>query len=236
MTTGPNAPLVLDLFCGGGGAADGYARAGFRVVGVDHDPQPSYPYEFIRADALAFLARFEPDRRGFALVHASPPCQGYSLAVSSWNSPFVPHAGSAEPRLIEPVRVALQRLGVPYVIENVRDARSYLQDPIMLCSTMFALPIPRHRWFETSFAISPPIHPGTCRGVAKRYAEANGIEYRDMSVTGKGRHAGTSARWASFLGMDRVMRQRDYSEAIPPAYTAFIGGLFRLNHEPKEIA
>lgn len=219
---------VLDLFCGAGGASDGYHQAGFEVVGVDIKPQPHYPYEFILADALWFLDQLYewPNLINFDVIHASPPCQGYSKSVTSKDSKWVNTRGRNEPRLIKPLREKFLKLNIPYVIENVTGAHESLISPSLLCGTMFELPIARHRLFETSFAVNQPKHP-RCRGVAKIYAEINKIEYRDMSITGKGRHTGTSERWSQILGINRMMRQRDYSEAIPPAYTKYIGEQFR---------
>jgi DNA (cytosine-5)-methyltransferase 1 len=218
-------PRLLDLFSGGGGAADGYSSAGWKATGVDIDPQPHYPYTFIQVDALAMLSGFFADMIGesFDAIHASPPCQPYSKGVTSRSSKWNDTRGKDEPALIEPLRQLLQETGKPYVIENVVGAP--LRHPILLCGSMFGLHIPRHRLFEVYPRIPDylvPRHPD-CRGIAKRYAAERGWEYRDMSVTGKGRHAGTSERWAELLGMDRVMRQHDYKEAIPPAYTEWIG-------------
>lgn len=188
---------ALDLFCCGGGASRGLALAGFEVTGVDIEPQPNYPFNFIQGDALTV------DLSGYDLVWASPPCQGYSKHVSSQSSKWTPTKGRDEPKLISLVRKRLQSCGVPYVIENVRGAKDHMINPIQLCGTMFGLPISRHRWFESSWVITPPPHI-KCRGVAKRFAEENGWEYRDMSVTGKGRRIGTSSRWKKFLGL-RIM-------------------------------
>ena len=110
---------LLDLFCGAGGAAVGYHRAGFDVVGVDIEPQPRYPFEFHQADAMTFPLD------GFDVIHASPPCQAYT---------DLRRARAASTALIEPVRER-SRFGVPYVIENVEGAP--LLDPIVLCGTMF---------------------------------------------------------------------------------------------------
>ena len=216
-------PRLLDLFCGACGAAMGYHRAGFDVVGVDINPQPHYPFEFIQMDVFQFVPWFT---YGFDAIHASPPCQGYSPHVSSRSSEYAGTAGKDEPRLIGPLRELLQATGLPYVIENVVGAKDELHCPALLCGTMFGLPISRHRLFETHPRISGfavPHHPA-CSGVAKRYAEERGWDPRDMTVTGKGRRAGTKERWAEIMGWpDYQGTQHGLREAIPPAYTEWIG-------------
>jgi DNA (cytosine-5)-methyltransferase 1 len=215
------------LFCCAGGAARGYAAAGYQVVGVDIEPQPTYPYEFIRADALAFLAQRGQD---FDAVHASPPCQGYSHGVRSTNSQYTDTKGSFEPRLIGDCRALLQRLRVPWVIENVAGARAFMNVHLILCGSMFGLHIARHRLFESNVWLQQPQHP-KCSGRGKRYAARMGWDYRDMTVTGKGRNAGTSQRWKHLLGLSPAvnMTQHQLAEAIPPAYTRYIGAHLLLH-------
>ena len=107
---------LLDLYCGAGGAALGYHRAGFdEIVGVDIATQPRYPFEFVQADALEFLADHGHE---FAAIHASPPCQGYSIMH---NLPWL--RGREYPLLILPTIEMLEVLGKPYVVENVMGAR-----------------------------------------------------------------------------------------------------------------
>lgn len=227
-------PKLLDLFCGAGGAAMGYHRAGFEVVGVDVKPQPRYPFEFIQGDAIETLGVLvaggfiqSVDHRyslaDFDAFHASPPCQAYSTAVTSDGSKWAGTKGKSEPALIGTVRNLLHSAwpSKPWVMENVMGSRKELHGSLLLCGTMFGLPIPRHRIFEMRDLAMSPYHP-KCTGVAKRYAEERGWDPRDMTVTGKGRRAGTSQRWAEIMGID-WMTQHEMREAIPPAYTEYLG-------------
>lgn len=210
-------PRLLDLFCGAGGAAMGYHRAGFEVVGVDIKPQPHYPFEFHQADALTYPLD------GFDAIHASPPCQGYSKHVSSRSSFHAGTAGKDEPRLILALRERLRPLGVPYVIENVMGAASEMVWPAFVCGTALGLPIHRHRLFEVGGAFHPST-PCDRSVVSRSYAEERGWDVRDMTVTGKGRNAGTKERWAEVMGWPEYTgTQHGLREAIPPAYTEWIG-------------
>lgn len=202
---------LLDLFCGAGGAGMGYHQAGFEVVGVDINPQPRYPFEFHQADALQFLSEFGKD---FDVIHASPPCQEYSVTKA------LPNVGEY-PKLIEPIRELLMKTGKPYVIENVPGAP--LINPLELCGTMFGLQLIRHRLFEVNPVIwfAPRAHK--CR---KLYTAS----HRGYSSFANGAQAITCVGnnydpkdGAIAMGIDWMIRS-EMSEAIPPAYTKFIGG------------
>ena len=213
-------PRLLDLFCGAGGAALGYHRAGFDIVGVDQAPQPRFPYAFVQADAMELSREY---LASFDVIHASPPCQAYSdLAARNGNA-------DDWPQLIEPVRDMLAATGRPYVIENVEGAP--LRDYIVLCGTMFpGLRVLRHRLFEANFAILVPPHPRRhplCHTTDKRkrhYGKTD--EWRDfVTVTGGGNCSVAAARDA--MGID-WMTKVEINEAIPPAYTEHIGHYARL--------
>jgi DNA (cytosine-5)-methyltransferase 1 len=234
-------PLLLDLFCGAGGASLGYHRAGFDVIGVDLSPMPRYPFGFIRADALNILdtlilggriqdAAFDQaapalayygwaGRRDIAAVHASPPCQEYSETRSLHRKEY--------PMLIEPLRERLTDLGVPYVIENVAGAKAHMIGPVRLCGTMFGLgsggyELRRHRLFECSFDVPAPggcAHEKPVVSVfGKRVHDrrrVNGHPYRGTYLDNQvGREA---------LGID-WMTLGELCESIPPAYTEYVGG------------
>lgn len=207
---------ILDLFCGQGGAAAGYADAGFEVFGVDIEDQPRYPYAFEQGDALAVLD--EMVQRGgdlalygrFDAVHASPPCQLYSNAQRIQDR--------EHPDLIAPVRDLLQRIGLPYVIENVEGAP--LVDPVTLCGAMFGLKRTyRDRLFETGngFTLAQPEHPEHAAPMRKM-----GRRPRDGEII----HA-----VGNFSGVQLVredwgvpwMNRDGIREAIPPAYTRYVG-------------
>ena len=194
-------PRLLDLFCGAGGAAMGYHRAGFEVVGVDINPQPHYPFEFHRTDAMTFPLD------GFDAIHASPPCQAYTKARKL--------QGNTHPDLVGPTRELLEKTGVPWVIENVAGAP--LKDPVTLCGTMFGLKTYRHRLFETNWELTPPAHP---EHVAKQTKMGRPpVDGEFMQVVGH--YSGAQAAREA-MGID-WMNQREMAEAIPPAYTEFIG-------------
>ena len=206
-------PRLLDLFCGAGGAAMGYAHAGFEVVGVDIEPQKHYPFEFHQADALTYPLN------GFDVIHASPPCQGYSAskglartALKTWQP------------LLGPMRERLEAAGQPWVMENVAAARAAMRWPLRLCGTQFGLRVYRHRLFETSM---PLFSPGQCRH--PRYLEVDylciyGNQARRRQVGNRGNRyqRATVAEARLAMGID-WMTQAELSQSIPPAYTEWIG-------------
>lgn len=221
-------PRLLDLFCKAGGGAMGYSRAGFEVVGVDIEPQPRYPFEFHQADAFEYLAEHWKE---FDVIHASPPCQEYSKSrhLRAVSATRFGRAIAHKEKLIEETRGALVATGKLYVIENV--PHSPMPGAIILCASMFGLPMIRHRWFESSvmlFVPGPCNHPagfysavgGSIRGhgiydSGKTYTGADGRAKRRDSKPGKA--AGIKA-----MGID-WMTVPEMCQAIPPAYTEFIG-------------
>lgn len=201
-------PWLLDLYCGAGGAATGYHRAGFKVLGVDNKPQPNYPFLFVQDDAIAFLRR---NGKHFAAVHASPPCQRYSRATRQAKG-----ARENHPDLIEPTRQALRESGCLYVIENVEFAP--LLDPIRLCGGMFpGLRTYRHRLFESNATLVAPTHQ---KHVVKSPRSNVYIEGMFMTIYG---HVSPTAKAREVMGIDWPMSQYEVVQAIPPVYTEYIG-------------
>jgi DNA (cytosine-5)-methyltransferase 1 len=186
--------------------AMGLHRAGFKVVGVDIVSQPNYPFEFIKDDALdviGVMARYH-DRAGFDVIHASPPCQAYSVLTQ-------PHrnAGKEYPDLIGPTRELLQQTGLPWVIENVPGAP--MRKDVELCGSQFGLKVRRHRWFEFSdppFELMPPcVHD-------ERVVVVSGSNHRE--------DFDTAADIIEAMGMPWATRA-EVRQAVPPAYGEWIG-------------
>jgi DNA (cytosine-5)-methyltransferase 1 len=218
---------AIDLFCCAGGASMGLHRAGFEVVGVDIKPQPRYPFEFHQSDALTFPLD------GFDFIWASPPCQGYTA---------MRHAPGAKgaPLLIDHVRDRMPN--ALWVIENVEEAAWALRNPVTLCGSMFGLGaqgcrLQRHRLFESNFAISTP----PCRHDSRPVIGVYGGHARKRSASAGGR--GTKDVWdgghkqaaSKALGVD-WMTLSELSEAIPPAYSEFIGRAAIAHIEERRAA
>ncbi|HJT92947.1 MAG TPA: DNA cytosine methyltransferase [Mycobacterium sp.] len=215
-------PLLLDLFCGAGGAAMGYHRAGFDVIGVDVAPQPHYPFTFIQADALDVLENGEasaPYREGRQMcevvaVHASPPCQQFTAYRRKGHG-----VGDGYANLIPAIRKLLLAAGLPYVIENVEQARSELRDPVKLCGSMFGLDVQRHRLFESNVRIDQPRcdHSVWAPRFPPATNRANQRKTVEVGVWRIPLHIQSAA-----MGIDWMTRE-ELSQAIPPAYTGHVG-------------
>jgi len=213
-------PRLLDLFCGAGGAAMGYHRAGFEVVGVDINPQRHYPFEFHQADAMTYPLD------GFDVIHASPPCQAYSITKNAHN---VEH-----PDLVPAMLRRLETWGGTWVVENVVGAP--LDDAVTLCGSMFDLrawdyyigqtvQLKRHRLFQSSRLI---MAPGPCRHVkGMRVGGVYGGAWSknktlDPNVKRTGGYAPPDDVQRVLMGIDWMPR-KPLAQSIPPVYTEWIG-------------
>ena len=209
-----STPEALDLFAGAQGSSVGYARAGYKVTAVDIEPHDKHPevHEFITADAMEVLKDREFLNR-FALVHTGPPCQGYSKMAAPDND---------HPRLIAPVRSLLQAWDGVYVIENIPDARAHLDHPVQLCGQSLGLAVRRHRLFESNAFLygTPCVHRGTPIGVYGDHPDET--TYVRPNGTSRGLRARRLDEGQAAMGIN-WMDWDDLTEAIPPAYTEWIG-------------
>lgn len=215
-------PRLLDLFCGAGGCSTGYHRAGFDVVGIDIEPHAEYPYSLTVSD----ITQLKFDRINkcwhpngdpswclgtFEVVAASPPCPRYSTATPE-------DSRTQHPDLIEPIRSLLETWGGPYVIENVPG--SPLESPLKLCGSMFDLGVRRHRLFESNvFMFQPECShqsQGQPWGVTGESAEIG-------DYARHGRKARTVTHAQQVMGIEWMNNWSDLADAIPPAYTEWIG-------------
>ena len=206
----------------------GYHRAGFDVVGVDIKPQPHYPFEFLRADAVAGMERMIAggtmewkSLSFFDAIHASPPCQAYSSATKAWGRT------EEHPDVYAVVRRQLVVSGLPWVIENVIGAPYH--HGVILCGSMFGLEVQRHRMFETSHLILMDMQ---CQHTG-----------RSLTVTGHSpywwaqgeRIQATTADINAAMGID-WMNRREIVQAIPPAYTEWIGHQLMAHLDAERVA
>jgi DNA (cytosine-5)-methyltransferase 1 len=235
-------PRLLDLFCGAGGAAVGYHRAGFDVVGVDIEPQPHYPFEFFQVDALEVLRWWHLRRyealmdHGFAAIHASPPCQAFTQMSAKHRG----KGGLADQRvdLLTPTLEFLRPMDIPWVVENVQGSVPPLRPILKLHGGMFGLGVHRPRLFESNVMLLAPRMP-ECKEPVGVYGNApdsralwvrknpryrNNGNWRTAANPKKSvlRAPSNLAHAQEAMGMDWA-DWHGTKEAIPPAYTEFIG-------------
>lgn len=210
---------LLDLFCGAGGAAVGYHRAGFaEITGVDSKSQPRYPFSLVQADALWFLEHYGHE---YDAIHASPPCQRYSVSTKS-----NPGRSEKHPDLVAPTRDLLMKAGAPFVIENVVGAP--LHTSVTLCGSMFGLLVQRHRLFEYSFPVEDrpacdhSVFVGNYPCGRSNWGDRAGEKSKVVHVYGQGCSRGPRSLWCKAMGID-WMTMKEMAQAIPPAYTQWIG-------------
>jgi DNA (cytosine-5)-methyltransferase 1 len=206
-------PRLLEVYCGQGGFTAGAIRAGWHVTGIDLHPQPRYIGDvFTQGDAVAFLrTNLGWVRDTFQAVAGGPPCQRYSLTQRI--------QGNDHPDLIAATRDLFEQTGLPYVIENVEEARPELRNPVTLCGAMFGLRTYRHRLFEAGggFTLTVPEHPEHTAPLRKM-----GRPPRPGDMI----HA-----VGNFSGVGIVrddwgvpwMNRDGIREAVPPAYGQYVG-------------
>lgn len=239
---------ILDAFCRKGGSSAGYVAAGFHVTGVDiEDHSDGYAgHEFIRGDAVEFIKQHGHE---FHAIHAGPPCQNQiritkgNRGRKGWTDNHV--------NLIPETRAALDAVGRPYVIEN--GPSEHLRPDVELCGLMFGLPILRHRYFEiANWRTLAPAHPGPLnhrghltigwRHGCHRTVEPSICPKHDKwckgtvyGVYGKGGGKPTVPQAQAAMGIDWMDTIEDLNEAIPPAYTEWLG-LRLIEHLTAEVA
>jgi DNA (cytosine-5)-methyltransferase 1 len=223
---------LLDLYCKAGGAAEGYHRAGFEVTGVDIEPQPRFRFRFVQADALEYLREHGHE---YDAIHASPPCQAFTQMSAKYRG----KGGRADshPDLLTPTRAALVRDPRPWVIENVVGARRRMQPLFTLHGGMFGLGVHRPRLFEANVLMMPPVAPHCAEPIGVYGTKPDGRtlwRYRNSGMwideAGVRRYKSRSPMRAPrsleeaqrAMGID-WMEWDELREAIPPAYTEWIG-------------
>lgn len=220
---------LLDLFCCAGGAAAGYHLAGFEVTGIDIEYQPNYPFDFVQADAITFLRKGIENGsiQSWDVIHASPPCQGDSNGRNYCGRKR--QEPDRHPMLIEPTLDLLRKFDGLWVLENVIGAAHRLSYPLMICGTSLGLRVQRHRLFESNLLL---FSPGVCNhqpfDVSVRRKRAEYLLAYQGAVTAKGQSVRRppSARKqvaSEAMGIDWMMTLDELGEAIPPAYTEWIG-------------
>lgn len=233
---------LLDLFCGGFGAGEGYRRAGWDVTGWDMVERKGRPpgVAFVKGDVREALADLDY-LQSFDLIHASPPCKVHTRLA------HLREAQGGKPihgDMVDETRRALTAAGVPFILENVEGAP--LQHDVILCGTMFRLTVTdsqgatrwlrRHRIFELGGwgAHGWDVQPEPCctcqSGCSRPLCGHRAAGDRPLGVYGSlddrvpdGGQTAESLAQANALMGTPWMSWRSVTQAIPPAYTEYLG-------------
>jgi DNA (cytosine-5)-methyltransferase 1 len=224
-------PRLLDLFCGAGGAAMGYHRAGFDVVGVDIEPQPHYPFEFRQMDALELLGAMVAGRDvckpvslpngwgGLDAIHASPPCQFHTTMSARWRGKGMDTLADQRVDLLTPTLAIMRTLDLPWVVENVEGAAKAMRTTLKLHGGMFGLGVHRPRLFESNVMM---LMPREAKALSHVGVYGRAPDGRKLSKSSECYAPSSLKEAQEAMGMDWA-DWHGTKEAIPPAYTEFIG-------------
>jgi DNA (cytosine-5)-methyltransferase 1 len=216
-------PRLLDLFAGAQGCGVGYARAGFEVHAVDierHDKHPEVESFTVADWRDAMTSVLDDMALSFDVIHASPPCQASTTMSNRYRGDGGPTDDHVN--LIGPVRAALEAWGGAYVIENVCGARKHMRAPITLTGGMFGLGVHRPRLFESNIGLTALSDRGVVEplGVYGRRPDGRRLWTREDGSTL--RAPSSLEQGARAMGIDWMVWE-DLTEAIPPAYTQWLG-------------
>ncbi|WP_328431588.1 DNA methylase [Streptomyces sp. NBC_00453] len=228
-------PLLLDLFSCAGGAAMGYTRAGFRVHGCDIAHRPNYPFPYHQGDALAYLAALiaSGEIERYAFVHASPPCQGKCTLTVGTNASQ--GWGGTHVDLVAPTRALLELTGLPFVIEQP-NGRADIRKDLTLCGEMYGLGVIRHRNFELGGWTAPqPVHVAH-RGRVRGYRHGHFYDGPYVAAYGNGGGKPSVPELQEAMGIRWTAVREELTEAIPPAYSEYIGRTFRASCAVSGVA
>lgn len=206
---------ILDMYCGAGGASMGYSLAypNAHITGMDIRPQPDYPFDFIQQDCTLITIQ---QLQYYNLIHASPPCQALTTASNRWRG----YGGIADnhSNLIPLTIQQLANSTIDYIIENVPGAKQYMPNPTVLRGGIFGLQVDRPRLFISNRQLVKPRYHRLYDSIGVYGA----LDGRLLSNT-SGQYAPRSLDEAQrAMGID-WMQWEQLKEAIPPAYTHYLG-------------
>jgi DNA (cytosine-5)-methyltransferase 1 len=206
--------VLADLYSCAGGAGKGYEDEGFEVIGYDHVPRPNYPMKFVQADAIETLKRILAGEIKVDAIHASPPCQKRCTLTKGTNK----HLESSYDDFYDETKELMEATGLPGVIENPSARKD-----MVLCGEMFGLGVIRHRNIELVNWSAPAPKHKKHRGRVRGYRHGQWFDGPYIAAYGKGGGKGSVKEMQDAMGIHWTEVHEELTEAIPPAYTRYIG-------------